>query len=153
MTVTHCCADLTTEDRWNIFLQWEFWTMLAVRIRQNDCLFLNRAMWSSANWQIQLVFWCISLFSLFSLLSFVFRPLWLHSISLFLFSFCLCHPLTPSFYITSIELGCPDNSWHGSVCYHVSTAAAAAAVVTHFELLWWQSWCLFWDGICQHMIR
>lgn len=68
----------------------------------------------------------------------------LHPISLFVFFIYLCHPLMPSFYIISIELGSPDNSWHSSICYH----AAAAAVVTHSELLWWQSWCLFRGGIC-----
>lgn len=62
MTVTRCCADLTNKDRWNISLWWEFWNMLAVKTRWKDCLFLNTAVWNSANWLLQLVFWYMGFF-------------------------------------------------------------------------------------------
>lgn len=56
MTETSCCAELTSEDRWNIVLQREFLNMSAVTTRWRDFLFLNRAVWNPANWLLRLVF-------------------------------------------------------------------------------------------------
>lgn len=56
MTETSCCAELTSEDGWNIFLQREFLNMSVVTTQGGDFLFLNRAVWNPANWLLRLVF-------------------------------------------------------------------------------------------------
>lgn len=74
-------------------------------------------------------------------------PLCLHFIQYFSFSSFSILWLMPSFCLISIELGFPDNSWHGSICYHVYLLLLRLPLPSLTLSQWWQSWC-FRGGIC-----
>lgn len=136
MTVIGLCADLSGSHEWNVFLQWEILAMLAVKTRLSERLRLNRVVWDSVNG----LFWYIES-SFFSYPSFSFSGCH-HFIQFLYFSSfpAFCHPLTLSLYIIFGKLGRPDNSYMA-----VSVlASVSAAVVSFFELLWWQSWRKRW---------
>lgn len=146
MTETSCCAELTSEDRWNIVLQWEFLNMSAVTTRRGDFLFLNRAVWNPANWLLRSVFLLFSAFCLFIHFALIPNP-FVYYQAVFFFFFLLSlreYRLNDTMRWVSTHQGVTHWFLHKCRVWHHSYLGLLESDMTIFG---WQGWLRYPDWI------